>query len=425
MRARILLFSILLIYAGCKNSKRSDISKSSFDSIMIQRNNEIKKLWEEKKYKEFILVIGESLQYAQKNTGKTKAKELTNNPYLYYVIANSYSMLNQKDSAIGNLQKAIDLGYTDYYGVSNDTSFKNIRNDKRYEAIIVQLKKNGSYEEILMQFPTYKNEKQILPIYAYQSSNDDELQKLRVKYKLDSIAGEGDEISRIIRLMGWAHSIVRHGNDIPNPSDRHADAIIELCKKEKRNVNCRMLATILNETYLAMGFQSHFVTCLPKNKTDTECHVINCVFSKTLDKWIWMDPTFDTWVKDEVGNFLSIEEVRERLVKGLPVKTSPGINYNGKAHDGNEYLHHYMAKNLFQLQIPIDSYAAFESANSVQEFIPVMLPKLNQKMPRSYHSEKLYIQLIPVEYKPENIEVGKRKNNVYYTNDAKQFWLKP
>ena len=36
-------------------------------------------------------------------------------------------------------------------------------------------------------------------------------------------------------------------------------------------------------------------------KMVNDCHVINVVYSATLDKWVWVDPTFDAYVVDENG----------------------------------------------------------------------------------------------------------------------------
>ena len=75
-----------------------------------------------------------------------------------------------------------------------------------------------------------------------------------------------------------------------------------------------------------------------------------------------MDPTLETYVKDGNGNLLSIADVRERLVKELPVFAAPEINVIGEAvEDGGEgYLHDYMTKNLFRISIPLFSIPAYE-----------------------------------------------------------------
>lgn len=112
-----------------------------------------------------------------------------------------------------------------------------------------------------------------------------------------------------------------------------------------------------------------------------------------------MSPTFETWVKDDKGYLLGIEEVRQRLVNNQPVVVSPTINWNGKPYGGggDAYLHHYMAKNLFQLKIPSVSCAAFESRNDLSS-IQLQKPK---------EVKKFYIQLIPEEFNHQNVEMGK------------------
>lgn len=123
----------------------------------------------------------------------------------------------------------------------------------------------------------------------------------------------------------------------------------EACKDGSRGLNCRGLATVLNECYLAMGFKSRFVTCMPKVYIN-DCHVINTVYSNTLDKWIWVDPTNNAWVMDENGTLLSIQEVRERLRNGQPLVLNEKANWNNKSKQTKEeYLENYMAKNLYTI----------------------------------------------------------------------------
>ena len=96
-----------------------------------------------------------------------------------------------------------------------------------------------------------------------------------------------------------------------------------------------------------MGYQSHFVTCLPKDTTDSDCHVINVVYAPSLRKWVWMDPTNDAYVMNEQGTLLGIEEVRARLLDGRPLLLNPDANWNHRQSATKEqYLYSYMAKNL-------------------------------------------------------------------------------
>ena len=58
--------------------------------------------------------------------------------------------------------------------------------------------------------------------------------------------------------------------------------------------------------------------------------MINAVYSETLGKWLWIDPTNNAWVTDGQGNMLSVQEVRERLREGLPVQVNEEANWNNE-----------------------------------------------------------------------------------------------
>jgi hypothetical protein len=161
------------------------------------------------------------------------------------------------------------------------------------------------------------------------------------------------------------------------------------------------LAIMLNECYLSTGFKSRYVTCMPKDENDQDCHVINSVYSETLQKWIWMDPTFNAYVKDENGNFLGIEEVRERLVNDRPLVLSKDANWNNENPQTKEkYLDSYMAKNLYWLE-----------CTAISKFNPES---------RYRNNDNTYISLMPVGY-----EYSKTNKNQVIVHDPGYFWQKP
>jgi len=75
------------------------------------------------------------------------------------------------------------------------------------------------------------------------------------------------------------------------------------------------------------------------------------VYSNSLEKWVWIDPTNDAYVMNEKGDLLSISEVRERLINDIPLILNPDANWNHKTSvEKEEYLYNYMAKNLYAFQ---------------------------------------------------------------------------
>lgn len=183
--------------------------------------------------------------------------------------------------------------------------------------------------------------------FSYADSTETDLVRLRQDYYLDSIAGNGDEISRIANLLHWVHTTVHHDGSIEIPANCRVYDLLAGALKERRGVNCGVLAEIMNEVYLAMGFKARRVVCLPYDTLDTECHSINTVWSVHLGKWLYVDPTFEGMFRSKEGELLGIAEVREAMFRGDSLIVSNNLNWNGQPYSRDVYFR-YMAKNLFR-----------------------------------------------------------------------------
>ena len=100
-----------------------------------------------------------------------------------------------------------------------------------------------------------------------------------------------------------------------------------------------------------MGFKSRYVACLPKNYIN-DCHVINVVYSNTLDKWLWVDPSWNAYVMDSKGNLLSaIGGVQTEIEKSEFVTVNGDANWNHKTPCTSLLLFGLLHdKNLYYLQ---------------------------------------------------------------------------
>ncbi|RZK58427.1 MAG: transglutaminase domain-containing protein [Pedobacter sp.] len=276
--------------------------------------------------------------------------------------------------------------------------------NRRPVAYLDTLQKAGKYN---------LSDRREVPVFTYQSMDNPNLVRIRKDLKLDSVAGKGNELSKVFNLMHWVHNLIRHDGNSDNPTLKNAIELIKVCREQNRGVNCRMMATVLNECYLAMGITSRYITCMPKETNFDDCHVINMVYSKDLGKWIWIDPTFDSYVMDEKGNLLGIQEVRERLVKGMPLVLNADANWNRTALQSKEYyLQTYMAKNLYRLETPVMSQYDTETWTSGKEVS--------------------YVELLPLDgivQGPQNRESTNQKTGVklinYKTNNPELFWTTP
>ena len=273
----------------------------------------------------------------------------------YYNLACWKALAGDKSGALKTFEyytdRVIDKEEINLKNINADSDLDAIRNEARFKSCMERLTAWGDYKQKLKNAKQYRSG--LIPDgmkFKYMSPNNPDLVRLREHFKLDSVAGAGDEISKIKNLLHWVHDIVRHDGSSNNPEVKNTIAMVELCQKEDRGVNCRMMAQMLTEVYLAMGFKARFVTCLPHDLV-SDCHVITTVYSCTLDKWLWVDPTFEAYVMDENGVMLSIAEVRERLRTDKPLQINENANWNYRSKQTKEhYLDHYMAKNLYYLQ---------------------------------------------------------------------------
>jgi hypothetical protein len=369
--------------------------------------------YDQRDLKTFNSLLSEYLTNYENLSGEEKGPYtyILNN--IYYNLTCIYALSNDKKMAIMTLSKAIDAGYNDYRHVQSDTDLDSIRNEKEFLELNRKLKATGDYLDILKRANKYNlSDNRPLPAFSYQQSDNANLTALRKGFNLDSIAGQGSDVLQILNLMHWIHDLVPHDGMNGNPEVKNALSMLEVCKKENRGLNCRGLALVLNECYLSMGIKSRIVTCLPKDslKIDQDCHVINSVYSESLKKWLWIDPTFEAYVMNEKGEMLSIAEVRERLINDKTLILNPDANWNNQsAQTKEDYLENYMAKNLYMLECPISSEYNMETSSEG----------------KTYN----YIRLLPLDYfeqKPDKEEDKREKSNTTWithnTNNPNVFW---
>ena len=335
-------------------------------------------------------------------------------PNIYYNEACYYALAHQPAPAVRAFGQAVAAGWRDYQHVLTDTDLDPLRQDPEFQRYLTTLRERGDYLYVLQQAGPYAAPAAgALPAYTYQPAATPQLTALRQRYKLDSVAGQQTDVARFINLLHWVHNQVPHDGQHGNPTSRNALDLLAVCRRDSRGLNCRGLATVLNEVYLAMGYQSHFVTCLPKDTLDPDCHVINVVYAPSLRKWVWMDPTNDAYVMDEQGTLLGIEEVRARLLDHRPLLLNPDANWNHRQSATKEqYLYSYMAKNLYKLEIPVASQYDFETRQPGRTFEYVQLlpqaARTGQPPVRTSH------------YAKENVTF-----TTHYTSDPAAFWQAP
>ena len=267
----------------------------------------------------------------------------------------------------------------------------------------------NDYSSLLKKFSSYDNsDTSPIPDFEYQNPNAPNLIKLKKQLPLESIVDkQNNEISKIIALMKWVNQHVKHDGS-NNLKNKESLKIIEYCNKTEKGVNCRDVAIVLNDIYLAMGFKARIVSCLPNEDYDTENHVTNLVFSKSLNKWIYMDPSFSAYLTNDKGLILNHSEIRQALISGDSLIVKGGLVHNGDSYGEQENYLSYMTKNLFRFSCPLLSAYGYENSDL----------------------EKTFVYLNPVGYKNGVTEYNKKiksgeNNYEYFTQNNKLFWRKP
>jgi transglutaminase-like putative cysteine protease len=412
MRFGYIVIALLVFNAGFSQAPTK--TTNPFGDFARQQDSIFNSLYQKRDIKNYTVQLN---NWIKKYNQLTDANKKTYGQYLaraYYNLSCTYALLGNSDMALDKLEQAIQSGYTNYTHIRKDNDLQIIRSSPRFDSLLQPLRSVGDYLYILQKGEAYNlADKRELPAFTYQSPDNPGLTMLRQTYKLDSVAGAGNDISKVLNLLHWVHELIPHDGNHENPATRNALQMIAVCTKEQRGLNCRGLASVLNECYLSMGFASRLVTCLPKDSlgVDPDCHVINMVYVPSLKKWVWADPTNDAYIMNEKGELLDIAEVRERIIRDEPLILNHTANWNHRSSTIKEdYLYRYMAKNLYILQCPVNSEYDMET------------PAAGKTIQ--------YIQLLPLDYfkQQPSVKTTTKKDMTfvfYNTNNPSLFWKLP
>lgn len=179
--------------------------------------------------------------------------------------------------------------------------------------------------------------------YDYNASG---YEKLRTKYRIDRIAGNGSELDKALNLMQWCSENVLHNGGtkdvefIPKTSVDILDYAFQ--KGREYGVYCRLQAIVFTECCLALGIKSRILHCLPFSPYDFDTHVVSMVYISDMGKWIMLDASMNRYFVNSDKTILSPMEVRNKL--------SYDDNIECNVPDDNYKM--YMAKNMFYFKSP-------------------------------------------------------------------------
>ena len=212
----------------------------------------------------------------------------------------------------------------------------------------------AAYRKLLQESPRLSVDYTQLQIPDEQK---DALVKLKDDFQVTTIATGETDFEKILMLMDYIHRELFFVGDNITPA---ADNTYEIMKVRKTGaLFCSFHATVLCEMLLSIGIKAVKITCMPKN-ADGDQHIAALAYIRELKKWVFFDPTFNTYFFDNDETPLSICEIRERYrnaqeikFKHIAINKQWALMMAGlecKTYD--DWYQIYMAKNCFQFEFP-------------------------------------------------------------------------
>ena len=229
------------------------------------------------------------------------------------------------------------------------------------------------------------------------AQNEARAQEIRDYFQLDTLYPENATTwEKAVAIGKFVSSNIPHANQKKWPNHVNAIGLWEYTKSVAPAFNCRLHGILTFELLLSADIKARYITCMPEDKDDPDCHVVNEVWLPELNKWAMIDTDMGGhYVTDRNGTPLSLKEMRENYISGGKMLMHPAF---GKAQKDNDY-YAYMAKNTYW-------FSCWGTLSYYQEEYKIQGIDRNS-----------YVNLIPSGYTPFNIGGG---NTV--TTNAEKFW---
>ena len=206
----------------------------------------------------------------------------------------------------------------------------------------------------LWQFRAFRAERGDSLCYVFDCPEYDELRKT---YRLEEIAGQGDDFSRARNLLSHFAPRMAHDPMYDNHIPCNALALLAYCYEQpEHGINCLNKAKVFVECCLALGIFARRVSIMPFSPYDMDNHVVAEIWDGSRRKWVMMDPTTCGMFVDENGTPLSLLEMRERFASNgfatfIPANVEPGAIDLGALEREHLEDNWYICKNLFSFAV--------------------------------------------------------------------------
>ena len=206
-------------------------------------------------------------------------------------------------------------------------------NKVRYDEMVKLLREAGSYKA-----DTAKIEINHVP-YPERAEEIMGYFCLDTLYDADASTWE-----KTLAIGEFVANNIPHDNQKEYPKYVNAIGLWEYTKTVAPAFNCRLHSILTYELLTAAGIKARYITCLPYDRNDNDCHVVNEVWLPETGEWVMIDTDMKRYITDRKGNLLSLAEIREHFINDKKVV----VYYNfDNPISKITYYHAYMAKNTY------------------------------------------------------------------------------
>lgn len=232
--------------------------------------------------------------------------------------------------------------------------------------------------DILRYCSNYDNN--IVPLsYNYSQSDNEKYNELRkyVKLNLDNKS----ELEKAHILLNYTFKNLISGNDDYQKLNDKCNSLFVLNTTKTKGIqsNCYMYCVVLTELLLCYGIKSRLIICRPFDfYKSTDCHCMVHAYIKELGKWIALDPANCASFRDEKGVFLSIPEIRKKIIEDKKYFIFCSTN-NHSAMIQN-YLPYYLLTFFSFKDNGFNSYSS-NVLNHINALLPLLFKKHTSSVP--------------------------------------------
>ena len=200
----------------------------------------------------------------------------------------------------------------------------------------------GERVELLQQSGDYAADTNVFSMQIIQDSA--RAKEIRDYFQLDTLFPENATTwEKTVAIGKFVALNIPHDNQKEWPEHINAIGLWEYTKDVAPAFNCRLHSILTFELLLAENIKARYITCMPQDENDPDCHVVNEVWLPELNKWAMIDTDMGGhYVTDLGGMPLSLKEMRELYISGEKMMMYPAFD-KGSSKVDDYYA--YMDKN--------------------------------------------------------------------------------